>query len=101
MIGERKVVQVLDYEKQTRNGKLSPADFKDFPKSNVIQLFLEPEGKLTIRPSGTEPKVKIYASLKHKNNPATLDELAQARTELEDEIASIAGLFIARTGLTG
>ncbi|MDH5655107.1 MAG: hypothetical protein OEZ34_04330 [Spirochaetia bacterium] len=66
-----------------------------------MQLFLEPEGKLTIRPSGTEPKVKIYVSLKHKNHPATLDELEQSRVELEDEIASIAGLFIAKTGLTG
>ena len=101
VIGERKVSHVLDYEKQTLNGKSSPEDFKNFPKSNVIQLFLEPEGKLTIRPSGTEPKVKIYVSLRHKNDPATLDELYQARSELEDELASIAGLFIARTGLTG
>ena len=67
----------------------------------MVQLLLEPEGKLTIRPSGTEPKVKLYVSLKHPDQPASLDELKIARKQLEDELASIAGFFFAKTGLTG
>lgn len=100
-LGNRRVAALLDYEFQTRNGKKSPEDFKGLPPSNVVQLLLEPEGKLTIRPSGTEPKVKLYVSLKHPDQPASLDELKIARKQLEDELASIAGFFFAKTGLTG
>lgn len=39
-------------------------DYKDgirgLPKSNVIKLWLEDESTVVIRPSGTEPKIKIY-----------------------------------------
>lgn len=34
-----------------------------FPKSNVLTFFLEDGSKLTIRPSGTEPKVKVYCEV--------------------------------------
>ncbi len=32
------------------------------PKSNVLEYRLENGSKLTVRPSGTEPKIKIYIS---------------------------------------
>lgn len=39
-------------------------DYKDglrgLPKSNVIKLWLEDESTIVVRPSGTEPKIKIY-----------------------------------------
>lgn len=96
----RTVVEVRDFKKQTVNKKPAPEFFGDLPPSNVIQLLLEPEGKLTIRPSGTEPKVKLYASLKYPDQPQSLEELNKARAELENELVSISGLFFARTGLT-
>ena len=96
----RTVVQVRDFQKQTVNKNPAPEFFGDLPPSNVIQLLLEPEGKLTIRPSGTEPKVKLYASLKYPDQPQSLEELNKARAELENELMSISGLFFARTGLT-
>jgi len=99
-IGDRKISGVLDYLNQTRNGKKAPAVFANLPASDVIQMLLEPEGKLTIRPSGTEPKVKLYVSLSH-GTPTSLDELEKARKELENELASVSGVFIARTGLAG
>lgn len=99
-IGERKISGVLDYLNQTKNGKKSSEVFANLPASDVIQMLLEPEGKLTIRPSGTEPKVKLYVSLS-KGTPASLDELEKARKELENELASVSGVFIARTGLAG
>lgn len=34
------------------------------PKSNVLEYRLENGGKVIIRPSGTEPKIKIYLSAK-------------------------------------
>lgn len=63
---------VLDYETQKADGKAKSSVFKGMPKSNVIQVELEGNAKLTIRPSGTEPKVKVYSSFaslkKPKNN---------------------------------
>lgn len=37
------------------------------PKSNVIKMFLEGGTTLVVRPSGTEPKLKIYFSIQGKN----------------------------------
>ncbi|MCX7697560.1 MAG: phospho-sugar mutase [Bacteroidales bacterium] len=34
------------------------------PKSNVLQYFLDDESKITVRPSGTEPKIKFYFEVK-------------------------------------
>ena len=34
------------------------------PKSNVLQFFLEDGSKISIRPSGTEPKIKFYFGVK-------------------------------------
>ena len=34
------------------------------PKSDVLQFFTEGGSKITVRPSGTEPKIKFYFSMK-------------------------------------
>ena len=34
------------------------------PKSDVLQFFTESGSKITVRPSGTEPKIKFYFSMK-------------------------------------
>ena len=49
-IGDRKVVRVTDYLK----------DNTGLPKSNVLKYELDDESWLAIRPSGTEPKIKLY-----------------------------------------
>ncbi len=36
----------------------------DLPKSNVLQFFMKDGSKISIRPSGTEPKIKFYFSVK-------------------------------------
>jgi phosphoglucomutase len=36
----------------------------DLPKSNVLQFFLKDGTKISVRPSGTEPKIKFYFSVK-------------------------------------
>lgn len=100
-LNQRTVKEVYDYKTQTVNRKPAPEAFKGLPPSNVIQLMLEPEGKLTIRPSGTEPKVKLYASLRSKTDPQSPDELEAAKKELSDELVAISGIFFAKAGLTG
>lgn len=100
-LGNRKVSAVVDYQNKTRNGKADPAFFGNLPESNVIQFELEPEGKITIRPSGTEPKVKLYVSLAAAEAPADMAQLQKKKNDLQNELISIAGLFFAKTGLNG
>lgn len=100
-LGTRTVNGVVDYQKQTIDGKADPEHFKDLPPSNVLELRLAPEGRLTIRPSGTEPKVKLYASLRHPEDPQSLDELQICKQQLYDELATLSGAFFARAGLAG
>lgn len=52
-IGGHRVVLLEDY----LNGK------ENLPPSDVLRFWLDDESKLVIRPSGTEPKVKIYAEV--------------------------------------
>lgn len=55
------VVHISDYEKKEVYGS-DGKKIKDItlPKSNVLQYILKDNVKITIRPSGTEPKIKFY-----------------------------------------
>ena len=55
---------IRDYLEQqsldTSSGQKTPIDL---PKSNVLQFLLEDGTKVSVRPSGTEPKIKFYFSV--------------------------------------
>lgn len=55
------VVSISDYEKKEvyDNAGKKISDIT-LPKSNVLQYILSDKTKITIRPSGTEPKIKFY-----------------------------------------
>ncbi len=36
----------------------------NLPKSDVLQFFLKDGSKISVRPSGTEPKIKFYFSVR-------------------------------------
>lgn len=74
--GGKKVVRLLDYV-QGLDG---------LPKSDVLKFLLEDNCSLVVRPSGTEPKLKIYISVSAENK-----EMAE---EVEDEIAKTAEKWI-------
>lgn len=52
-LGGKRVIKVLDYSKC----------IEGLPKSNVIKFLLEDSSSVTVRPSGTEPKLKVYVSV--------------------------------------
>jgi phosphoglucomutase len=56
-----KVKEIRDYELQKSTNLISGEEKPILlPKSNVIQFFLEDGSKISVRPSGTEPKIKFY-----------------------------------------
>ncbi|NDV60689.1 phospho-sugar mutase [Bacteroides sp. 519] len=64
-----KIVLWKDFQtlKQTDSaGHITDLDMPD--KSNVLQYFTEDESKVSIRPSGTEPKIKFYIEVKGEMN---------------------------------
>ena len=71
------VVKVSDYflRKETDVATDSVTDI-DLPKSNVIALHLADDNAVIIRPSGTEPKIKLYITSvgKDKDNAAEICE---------------------------
>ena len=80
------VVKVSDYllRKETDVATGSVTDI-DLPKSNVIALHLADDNAVIIRPSGTEPKIKLYITSvgKDKDNAAKIcDKLVVASKEI-------------------
>lgn len=60
----------------------------DFPTtSNVLQFFTASGTKLSVRPSGTEPKIKFYIEVHAA--PKSAEELAEARKECAERVESI------------
>ena len=81
LMGER-VARVKDFhaleELDVPSGARVPFAFE---RSNVLQFFTEAGSRITVRPSGTEPKIKFYVSLKEpvaagvRLTPADLAEM--------------------------
>ncbi len=94
MIGNRKVVDIIDLQHKKsslhRPHHKTWQDLFDYlPQAALIQLCLEPEGKIIIRPSGTEAKMKIYINLRHPQQPSqeTLKQYKQDIQKEADEMA--------------
>ena len=60
------VIRVEDYEKQLAF-EVNKEEKITLPKSNVVKLFFDNGNTITVRPSGTEPKVKFYFGIKSQN----------------------------------
>ncbi len=67
-LGGSPVVEVKDYAdlncKDLRTGNITKMDFP--ATSNVLQYFTEDNSKVSVRPSGTEPKIKFYIEVHDK-----------------------------------
>lgn len=66
-IDGEKVVEIRDYKASEAKDLLTnKVTAINLPKSDVLQFFTESGSKITVRPSGTEPKIKFYFSMKGK-----------------------------------
>jgi phosphoglucomutase len=82
------VVRIADYLTQedtdTASGKIQKIKL---PKSNVLQFFTENGSKISVRPSGTEPKIKFYFSVREKLNE--IEAYSEVTTVLKNRIDAI------------
>ncbi|SDD48136.1 phospho-sugar mutase [Niabella drilacis] len=83
-----KVTRVLDYQ-SSKSTDPHTGDVTDIllPKSNVLQFALEDGSLVSARPSGTEPKIKFYFSVKEKLEQA--DQFDAVDRQLDAKIDGI------------
>jgi len=80
-IDESKVEYLYDYQSSVRKNLITGEETAiDIPKSNVLIYQTQDGTKIAARPSGTEPKIKFYFSVKSK-----LSDISNAK-EVEEEL---------------
>ena len=83
-IGGANVVALRDYQKSTRV-EGDKVETLTLPKSNVLYFELENDAWVCVRPSGTEPKIKLYVNAvsdASEKTQALLKEYADAAVEI-------------------
>ena len=88
-VGDLKVVKVSDYQLKKETDLVTGAVEDIFlPTSNVIALHLEGGNAVIIRPSGTEPKIKLYVTAVGKDK----DDAAAICSDIVKASEAILGL---------
>lgn len=75
----KKVLEIRDFNK----------NYKGLPKSNVLQYALEDGSQVTVRPSGTEPKIKYYICVSDKVELKAKEKLIQITEDFQDYVNSL------------
>ena len=82
------VIEFLDYEKGVGKNLATDETWTiNLPKSNVLQFILADETRISARPSGTEPKIKFYFSVKAELKSAS--EFDDMQKHLQDKIQRV------------
>jgi phosphomannomutase len=90
-VGARAVDWVKDYRARTRTGQ-GRTEPLILPASNVIAYGLEGGAQVTLRPSGTEPKIKYYFELPERLAPG--EDVHSARDRGEQQLAELERDFL-------
>ena len=83
-IGGRAVTGHTDYESGIRYEDGEGKTPTGLPSSNVMEFRLGQEGSLVARPSGTEPKLKFYYSLRAADRTAAETAYGEIKASVED-----------------
>jgi len=98
--GTELIVKIMNSLRETPPKKLGNTDIieikdykdgiGDLPKSNVLQLLTKDNSIISIRPSGTEPKIKLYYSAVGKNH----EDVEIKLSSLEDSFSAMVDKII-------
>ena len=58
----------------------------DFPKTNTVKFFLDDNTTITVRPSGTEPKIKIYFDIIDKSEELSDNKFKILEKPVKEEL---------------
>lgn len=84
-LNNQRIVMIKDYWKGQAKDLLSGKTNKiALPLSDVLQFITEDESMISIRPSGTEPKIKFYFSVK-----VPFDNLPKAQQQAREKLACL------------
>lgn len=85
-----KVVVCRDYKLQVEKDCVTGETRKiDLPKSDVIQFVLEDKTYITVRPSGTEPKIKYYLCVVASGDKEADEKLAYVKAEFSKYVDAL------------
>ncbi len=94
-IGDFKIIEILDYNKLAIKNMSTGSSEKitGLPASDVLQFYLSDGSKISMRPSGTEPKIKFYLSVNLKTTEKTFfpdkKSLEEKLSYLKKELISL------------
>src|SRR5262249_22262065 len=84
-VGPFGLAKLLDYQNGTTRAGTGVKKDIFLPSSDVVQFVLDDGSTVTVRPSGTEPKIKFYASCRAaKGLP-----LAAAQAQVADKVKAL------------
>ena len=87
-LGGNKVIMLKDYKTSTSKDMRTGEVMKiELPSSNVLQFFTEDGSIISARPSGTEPKIKFYCSV--KSELSNKEAFKSTATQLDNKLASM------------
>lgn len=87
-LGDSNLICVKDYlTSVSKDLEENTSEPIDLPKSDVLQFITDDGSKISIRPSGTEPKIKFYFGVKDKLNH--VNDYDMVDQQLEEKIAQI------------
>lgn len=87
-INGSKVIMLEDYQSSIMKNLVTKKEYPlEVPKSNVLIYYTEDGSKIACRPSGTEPKIKFYISV--KETLKTVEDFEKTQKKLDDKIAAI------------
>lgn len=87
--GNFRVKAVRDYSASKRMTADGKEEALDIPKCNCVYYELEGGSFICVRPSGTEPKLKIYYSVRAENEEKANEALEQAKKSVEALLQSV------------
>ena len=84
----QKIMKSMRAKNHTEIAGIKVKEYRDYqkgieglPKADVIQMVLEDETYLTVRPSGTEPKIKFYISVVDSDRKVAENKLTKMEKE--------------------